>query len=93
MAPIPNGVSLARLTAYAAEATRLREREANHDLACKVHYICNDLELILGELNSPAFTSFNSDQQHLLMRSRAALDFAMEQLKQSISASNHTAKE
>ena len=80
MSPIPDAVSRARLAAYAADATLQRQREARLDLASKVHYICNDLELILGELNSPAFAAFNPEHQ-LLLRSRAALDLAMHQLR------------
>ena len=81
MSPIPDAVSRARLAAYAADATLQRQREARRDLASKVHYICNDLELILGELNSPAFAAFNPEQHQLLLRSRAALDLAMHQLR------------
>ena len=81
MSPIPDAVSRARLAAYAADATPQRQREARRDLASKVHYICNDLELILGELNSPAFAAFNPEQHQLLLRSRAALELAMHQLR------------
>ena len=81
MSPIPDAVSRDRLAAYAADATLQRQREARRDLASKVHYICNDLELILGELNSPAFAAFNPEQHQLLLRSRAALDLAMHQLR------------
>ena len=81
MSPIPDAVSRARLAAYAADATLQRQHEARRDLASKVHYICNDLELILGELNSPAFAAFNPEQHQSLLRSRAALDLAMHQLR------------
>ena len=81
MSPIPDAVSRARLAAYAAEATLQRQREARQDLASRVHYICNDLELILGELNSPAFAALNPKQHQSLLRSRDALDVAMHQLR------------
>lgn len=88
MSPIPDAVSRARLAAYAADATLQRQREARRDLASKVHYICNDLELILGELNSPAFAAFNPEQHQLLLRSRAALDLAMHQLRTTTSSTD-----
>ena len=81
MRAIPDAMSRARLAAYAAGATLQRQREASRDLASKVHYICNDLELILGELNSPAFMAFSPEQRQSLLRSRAALTMAMHQLR------------
>lgn len=80
---IPDAMSRARLAAYAAEATRQQQQDSSRDLNSKVQYICNDLELILGELNSRAFTALNQAQQHRLAGSRAALIQAMQQLRQT----------
>ena len=93
MSPIPDAVSRARLAAYAADATRQRHREARRDLASKVHYICNDLELILGELNSPAFAALNAEQHQSLLRSRAALDLAMDQLRTTTTSTDQALTE
>ncbi|MGC6482197.1 MAG: hypothetical protein ACON4T_01305 [Synechococcus sp.] len=77
MTPIPDAMSRAKLGAYATTASRQRRHEASRDLAVKVQYICNDLELILGELKSPAFAALNPEQRRSLLKSRAALDVAM----------------
>ena len=87
---IPDAVSRARLVAYAAEATRQQQRDAQRDLSCKVQYICNDLELILGELQSPAFAAFNETQQDALTGSKAALLQAMRHLQQTQSENDQT---
>ena len=78
---IPDAVSQARLAAYAAEATRQRQQDSRRDLISKVQYICNDLELILGELNSPTFSALSEAQQHSLTGSKEALVQAMQQLR------------
>lgn len=86
MSAVPNAMSQARLAAYAAEATQQRLQESRHDLTCKVQYICNDLELILGELNSPSFMACNGAQQHSLAGSRAAIAIAMHELRKTTQA-------
>ena len=88
--PIPDAVSRARLVAYAAKATRQQQRDAQRDLSFKVQYICNDLELILGELESPAFAAFNKTQQDALGLSKAALLRAMRHLQQTQSENDQT---
>ena len=92
MSPVPDALSQARLAAYAAEATRQRLNQSKHDLACKVDYICTDLELILGELNSPSFLACNGAQQQSLAGSRAALLMAMHELRKTTQSTARSAE-
>ena len=69
-----------QLRAYCIEAKHQQAVSRRQDLAHKVRYICNDLELILAELQSPAFTEFNTTQQHWLQQSQTAVQNAMHHL-------------
>ena len=80
---IPDSVSGVRLAAYAAKATWQGHDESTSDLARQVQYICNDLELILGELDSATFGGFEKHQQRALQGSKAALKIAMHRLRQT----------
>ena len=69
-----------KLRAYCMEAKHQEAVSRRQDLAHKVRYICNDLELILAELQSPAFTEFNPTQKHWLQQSQTAVQNAMHHL-------------
>lgn len=69
-----------KLRSYCREAKHQEAASRRQDLAHKVRYICNDLELILAELHSPAFTAFNPAQQHWLQQSQTAVENAMHHL-------------
>ena len=69
-----------KLRAYCMESKQHEAASRRQDLAHKVRYICNDLELILAELQSPAFTEFNPTQKHWLQKSQTAVQNAMHHL-------------
>lgn len=60
--------------------TLFQANPPQRDLADKVRYICNDLELILAELESPAFAEFDAYQRSSLHHSRTAVKNAMHHL-------------
>ena len=70
----------AKLRAYCLDINQREAIRRSEDLADKVRYICNDLELILAELESPAFAEFDAYQQSSLHHSRTAVKNAMHHL-------------
>lgn len=82
-----------KLKTYCIETKQQQTLSRNQDLANKVRYICNDLELILAELQSPAFTAFNTTQQHWLEQSQTAVQNAMKHLDLTHQSVPHTLTE
>jgi len=80
---IPDSVSGERLAAFAANAPWQGDDDSTSDLAKQVQYICNDLELILGELDSATFGGVGQHQQRALQGSKTALRIAMHQLRRT----------
>lgn len=80
MARNDHALFIDKLRAYCLESKHQEAASRRQDLAHKVRYICNDLELILAELQSPAFTEFNTTQKHWLQQSQTAVQNAMHHL-------------